>query len=198
MPTPTATALDPSLKSDIAPALDSHGGAAGLVGAKLDGLEAALPSDPSGSNIEAQASRSMGVENALKAAGDFKDSHESNEPDDLQRRKAVRMAGAFDRMQPPQLPYSGMDTMYQSLKKMVDGIVDMLKKIFGKDTNREGEPTLGASGYGPEFDDIMKKMEKSMGQFEDRVKDAKREAEHSLDTEIGPAGPGVSAPGVKS
>jgi hypothetical protein len=190
------SAVEHSLQSDIAPLLQTHGGAGGLVSEKVTDASLELPSDPSASNITSQASRNLGLENAMKAAAEFKDSHESGEPDDVQKQKAAKMAGAFDRMQPQPQAYNEVDTMYLSLKRMMETIAKMLKNLFNRGKGTD-EPSPGSSGFGPEFDDIMAKMEKSMNGMDDHIKDLKKEADLAADGGSGPAGPGqVSTPGA--
>lgn len=188
--------VDPSLKSNAAPLLEGSRGAAGLVSSKIDALSAALPTDPSSENITNQASRNMGFEAAMRAAEEFKESHANDAPNALQRQKAMQMANAFERMRPQEQPYNEADAMYLSLKKMVEGIINMLKKVFGQGNN---EMSSGSSGYGAEYDAFVEKMEKSMKGFEDHAKEMKREAELSMDETSGPAGPGSTlAPGQKA
>jgi hypothetical protein len=195
MSNPAASTVDPSLKSNAAPLLEGSGGAAGLVSSKIDALAAGLPGDPSAENMVNQSSRNMGFEAAMRAAAEFKESHENDEPNMLQRQKAMQMANAFERMRPQEQPYNEADAMYLTFKKMVEGILHILKKIFGQ--GNEGLSN-GFSGYGAEYDAFMQKMEKSMKQFEDHTKDMKREEELAKDDASGPAGPGSTmAPGKK-
>ena len=196
MNNPAAPTVDPSLKSNAAPLLEGSGGAAGLVSSKIDALAAGLSGDPSAENIATQASRNMGFEAAMRAAAEFKESHENDDPNALQRQKAMQMANAFERMRPQPQPYNEADAMYLTFKKMIDGIVNMLKRVWGKGNN---ELSSGSSGYGAEFDDFMAKMEKSMKELEDHAKDMEREEELTKDDTNGPAGPGSTmAPGNKA
>lgn len=196
MSNPAASTVDPSLKSNAAPLLEGSGGAAGLVSSKMDALSAGLSGDPSAENIANQASRNMGFEAAMRAAAEFKESHENDDPNALQRQKAMHMANAFERMRPQEQPYNEADAMYLTFKKMIEGIVNMLKRVWGQGNN---ELSSGSSGYGTEFDEFMAKMEKSMKEFEDHAKDMKREEELTKDDASGPAGPGGTlAPGKKA
>ena len=196
MSNPAASAVEPSLKSNAAPLLEGSGGAAGLVSAKIETLSAVLPSDPSAENITTQASRNMGFENAMRAAAEFKESHANDDPNALQRQKAMQMANAFERMRPQEQPYNEADAIYLTFKKMVEGIINMLKKVFGQGNE---EMSNGFSGYGADYDKLVAKMEKKLYEFEDHAHDMKKEQEHSKDVGNGPAGPGgASAPGPKA
>ena len=196
MSNPAVSGVEPSLQSDIAPLLETHGGAGGLVSDKADGLASGLVSDTSASNIAQQADRNLGFENAMKAAAEFKDSVEGEDPVDKQKAKAEKMARAFERMKPQEPDNS--DVMVKAIKDIIAAIQKMLKMLFGNKSSENDSPTSGASGYGHDYDEIIEKMTKSMTEFDNDAKDKKKEADLSSDAESGPGGPSGPAAPAKS
>jgi hypothetical protein len=179
-----AFTIDPSVKSNVVPLFAESGGPVNLVNDKLVG-DQGLAADLSSEGITSNAARNLSVENAERAVQDFKEAHESGAPVDVQRQLANRMSNSFGRMNPNTDQSQNMaEEAFKAVKKMIESIAKMLRKLFGMGGNENTHDNAGpSSGYGADFDKIMKNMEGSEKRFEENAKKARHEEEMSMDAD---------------
>lgn len=180
-----AFTIDPSVKSNVVPLFAENGGPANLVNDKLIG-DQGLAADLSSEGITSNAARNLSMENTERAAQDFKDAHESGAPDDVQRKLAERMSNSFGRTNPnPDQSANMVEEAAKALKKLIQSIIKMLKKLFNMGGKENTDENAGpSSGYGPDFDKIMKSMEGSQERFDEQAKKARHhEEEMSMDAD---------------
>jgi len=180
-----AFTIDPSVKSNVVPLFAESGGPANLVNDKLVG-DQGLAADLSSEGITSNAARNLSMENTERAVQDFKAAHESDAPADIQKQLANRMSNSFGRTNPtPDQSANMVEEAAKALKKLIQSIIKMLKKLFGMGGNENTNDNAGpSSGYGPDYDKIMKNMEGSQERFDEQAKKARHhEEEMSMDAD---------------